>query len=161
MFQKPTVDDAKLILELYDLRREAEMRKARQWWTAEFFPQSADEFLQAMLGLGTQESSTQESNWLRQVISYWGLAASFVLRDLLHEELFLEPSFSGEMFLILAKVQPFLPELREKMGDPHLLRNIEDVATRTEWGRNRLEFLAKRVEMLRQRKAAKKSTQSA
>jgi hypothetical protein len=152
MFQKPTVDDAKLILELYDLRREAEMRKARQWWAAEFFPQSADEFLQAMMG------GAQESNWLRQVISYWGLAASFVLRDLLHEELFLEPAFSGEMFLILAKVHPFLEELREKMGDPHIFRNIEDVATRTEWGRNRVQFSIKRVEMLRQRKAERKAS---
>jgi hypothetical protein len=152
MFQKPTVDDAKLILKLYDLRREAEMRKARQWWAAEFFPQSADEFLQAMMG------GAQESNWLRQVISYWGLAASFVLRDLLHEELFLEPAFSGEMFLILAKVHPFLEELREKMGDPHIFRNIEDVATRTEWGRNRVQFSIKRVETLRQRKAERKAS---
>ncbi len=149
MFQKPTVDDAKLILELYDLRREAEIRKARNWWTAEFFPQSADEFLQVMW------SGTQESNWLRQVISYWGLAASLVLRDLLHEELFLEPAFSGEMFLIFAKVQPFLPELREKIGDAHIFRNIEDVATRTESGRHRLELLSKRVEVMRQRKAAR------
>jgi hypothetical protein len=146
MFQKPTVDDAKLILELYDLRREAEMRKARQWWTAEFFPQSADEFMQVMF-------SQPEGNWLRQVMSYWSLASSFVLREVLHEELFLEPSFSGEMFIILAKVQPFLGDLREKMGDPHILKNIEDVANRTEWGRNRLQFLAKRVEVMRQKKA--------
>ncbi len=151
MFQKPTVDDAKLVLELYDLRREAEMRKARHWWTAEFFPQSADEFMQVMF-------SGQEGNWLRQVISYWGLAASFVLRDLLHEELFLEPAFSGEMFLILAKVHPFLGELREKMGDPHIFRNIEDVASRTEWGRNRLQFVIKRVEVLRQRRVAQKAS---
>jgi hypothetical protein len=152
MFQKPTVDDAKLILELYDLRREAEMRKARNWWAAEFFPQSADDFLQAM------SSGTQESSWLRQVISYWGLAASFVLRDLLHEELFLEPAFSGEMFLILAKVKPFLPELREKVGDPQFLRNVEEVAARTESGRNRLEFSSKRVELMRQRKAERKAS---
>jgi hypothetical protein len=151
MFQKPTVDDAKLVLELYDLRREAEMRKARHWWTAEFFPQSADEFMQVMF-------SGQEGNWLRQVISYWGLAASFVLRDLLHEELFLEPAFSGEMFLILAKVHPFLNELREKMGDPHIFRNIEDVAGRTEWGRNRLQFVIKRVEVMRQRRAAQQAS---
>jgi len=151
MFQKPTVDDAKLILELYDLRREAEMRKARHWWTAEFFPQSADEFLQVMWG-------APEGGWLRQVISYWGLAASFVLRDLLHEELFLEPAFSGEMFIILAKVQPFLQELRDKIGDPHIFRNIEDVANRTEWGRNRLQFMIKRVDALRQKKVDRRSS---
>ena len=38
MAKKPTVDDARLILELYDLKREAEMRKARQWWVASFGP---------------------------------------------------------------------------------------------------------------------------
>lgn len=38
MSKKPTTADAQLILQLYDLRREAEMRKARNWWAAEFFP---------------------------------------------------------------------------------------------------------------------------
>ena len=32
MAKKPTAADAQLILQLYDLRREAEMRKARNWW---------------------------------------------------------------------------------------------------------------------------------
>lgn len=149
MFQKPTIDDAKLILELYDLRRESEMRKARHWWAADFFPQNADDFLAVLWAM-----NSQQNNYLRQVIGYWGLAASFVLRDLLHEELFLEPAFSGEMFLILAKVHPFLAELREKMGDIHIFKNIEDVATRTEWGRNRLQFMLKRVEVMRQKRAA-------
>jgi hypothetical protein len=149
MFQKPTIDDAKLILELYDLRREPEMRKARHWWAADFFPQNADDFLTVLWAM-----NSQQNNYLRQVIGYWGLAASFVLRDLLHEELFLEPAFSGEMFLILAKVHPFLGELREKMGDIHIFKNIEDVATRTEWGRNRLQFMLKRVETMRQKRAA-------
>ncbi|MGA8431797.1 MAG: hypothetical protein WB729_18380 [Candidatus Sulfotelmatobacter sp.] len=153
MFQKPTVDDAKLILELYELRRESEMRKARTWWAAEFFPQNADDFLSVMWSMGSPHN-----HWLRQVVSYWGLAASFVLRDLLHEELFLEPAFSGEMFLILAKVHPFLQDLREKMGDPHIFRNIEDVATRTEWGRNRLQFMLKRVETMRQKRAAQSAS---
>ena len=63
---------------------------------------------------------TPENNWLRQVSGYWGMAASFVLQGALNEELFLQPAVSGEMFLSLAKVHPFLKELREKMGDPHM-----------------------------------------
>ena len=39
MSKKATAADAQLILQLYDLRREAEMRKARAWWLAEFWPQ--------------------------------------------------------------------------------------------------------------------------
>ena len=50
MSKKPTIADAQLILQLYDLRREAEMRKARNWWGGEFFPQSADDFLKVVVG---------------------------------------------------------------------------------------------------------------
>jgi len=152
MAKKPTVADAQLILQLYDLRRETEMRKARQWWGAEFFPQSADEFLRV-----SQAAGTQESNWLRQALGYWGMTASFVLKGVLNEELFLEPAFSGEMFLIFAKVQPILKELREKLGDPQAFHNLEEVATRTKYGRDRLQLLAKRVEMMRQKKAERQA----
>jgi len=36
MSKKATAADAQLIMQLYDLRREAEMRKARSWWVGEF-----------------------------------------------------------------------------------------------------------------------------
>jgi hypothetical protein len=148
MAKKPTVADAQLIIQLYDLRREAEMRKARHWWGAEFFPQSADDFLRV-----SQTPGTQENNWLRQALGYWGMTASFVLKGVLNEELFLEPAFSGEMFLMFVKLQPILKELREKLGDPRAFHNLEEVATRTKYGRERLQLLAKRVEMMRQKKA--------
>jgi len=153
MAKKPTIADAELILKLYDLRREAEMRKARNWWAAEFFPQSVDDVMKVAFVMGTQES-----NWLRQVAGYWNMAASFVLLGALNEDLFLQPSVSGEMFLIFAKVHPFLKELREQVGDPHLFLNIEKVITRTKWGRDRLQFMLKRVEMLRQRRAERKAS---
>ena len=153
MAKKPTVADAELILKLYDLRREAEMRKARHWWAAEFFPQSADDFLKVSGAMGTQEN-----NWLRQVLGYWGIAASFVLQGVLNEDLFLQPAFSGEMFLIFAKVQPFLKDLRKQLNDPHAIRNLELVATRTKFGRERLQLLTKRVEILRQKWAERKAS---
>jgi hypothetical protein len=147
MSKKPTSADAQLILQLYDLRREAEMRKARNWWAAEFFPQSADDVMKVAF-----IASAPENNWFRQVAGYWNMAASFVLLGALNEQLFLQPSVSGEMFLIFAKVHPFLKELREKVGDPQLFLNIEKVITRTKWGRDRLQFMLKRVEALRQRR---------
>ena len=55
MAKKPTTSDAHLILELYDLRREAEMRKARNWFAGQFFPQSADDFLKVAWAIGTQD----------------------------------------------------------------------------------------------------------
>jgi len=45
MPKKVTHADAQLILQLYDLRREAEMRKARNWVATQFWPQSADDYI--------------------------------------------------------------------------------------------------------------------
>ena len=149
MARKPTVADAQLIAQLYDLRREPEMRKARNWWGGQFFPDSADDFLKIAWAVGTQEN-----NWLRQVSGYWGMVASFVNHGALNEELFLAPGFSGEMFLIYAKVHPFLKELREKLNDPNAWKDVETCVKRTKWGRERLQFMIKRVAAIRERSKA-------
>src|SRR6202167_5176257 len=109
MSRKPTSADAQLILQLYELRREAEMRKARTWWFTGFWPRNADDFMKVAFSPGTPEN-----NWLRQVSGYWSMAASFVLHGVLSADLFLQPAVSGEMFIVLAKVYPFLKDLREK-----------------------------------------------
>ncbi len=140
MPKKPTPADATLILTLYDLRREAEIRKARNWWLADFWPESADDFIKVAQAVGTQEN-----NWLRQVPGYWELAASLVLHGTVSEPLFLEPAFSGEMFFIFAKVHPFLKDLRAKMQSPHLLANVEKVITKSKAGRERLQFVEQRL----------------
>ena len=147
MGKKASAKDAEIILKLYELRREPELRKARNWWLWEFSPRTADDFLKVANAAGSQEN-----NWLRQGASYWGMAASFVLQGVLDEDLFLRPACSGEMFFILAKVYPLLGELREKLGDPEVFRDVEKVATSTKWGRERLKFVLKRIETLREKK---------
>ena len=153
MPKKPTVADAQLVVQLYDLRRESEMRKARAWWTTEFFPETADDFLKVSSALGTQENA-----WLRQVSGYWGMVSSFVNNGVLNERLFLTPGFSGELFLIYAKIHPFMGELRQKLNDPQALKEIETAVTRTQWGRDRLEFMMKRVASLREKRKAASSS---
>jgi hypothetical protein len=152
MSKKATAVDAQLVLQLYDLRREAEMRKARNWWVVEFWPESADEFMKI---IGTPGS--QENNWMRQVGGYWSMAAALVLHGALNEELFIQPAVSGEMFLLFAKSQPFLKEVREKLGDPHLFGNIEKVIMNSKFGRERLKFTLKRIETQRAKRAGKAS----
>jgi hypothetical protein len=154
MAKKATAHDAQLILKLYDLRREAEMRKARHWLTAEFWPQSADDFLKVANAFPGQENA-----WMRQVGGYWDMASSLVLHGALDEELFLQPGFSGEMFFIFAKIHPFLKEIREKMNNPDAFANIERVATGSKLARKRLERVSKNVENRRKAltKPAKKS----
>lgn len=156
MAKKPTTADAHLILELYDLRREAEMRKARAWWAGEFFPENADDFIKVAWAMGTPENA-----WLRQVSGYWGIVTSFVNAGILNEELFLQPGFSGELFLIYAKIHPFVKDLRKKLNDPNVFLEVEKAVTHSKWGKKRLEFMMTRVATMRQRVAeAKKASSS-
>ncbi len=120
MAKKPTATDAEIILKLYDLRRETEIRRARNWWLTQFWPESAEDIVKIATALGTQEN-----NWLRQVGGYWEMAASLAVHGTVNADLFLEPSFSGEMFFFYAKFRPFLKDLREKMQSPTLFRNVE------------------------------------
>jgi hypothetical protein len=150
MAKKASATDAQLILKLYELRREAEMRKARHWMLVEFSSRTADDFLKVVSALGTQEN-----NWLRQAWGYWGMAASFVLQGALGERLFLQPSVSGGMFVMFGKVYPFLKELREKLDDPEAFGDVETVIMRTKWGRDGLKFIMKRIEMWREKTANK------
>ena len=148
MPKKPTAEDAQIIMRLYDLRREAEMRKARGWF-AGFVPRNAEDVVQVINAVNPQENA-----WFRQVSSYWDMAASFVLRGALNQELFVDNS--GEMFFVLGKIYPFLKEIREKTKTPYLQR-IEKVATRTKGARERLQLMVKRAEARRAAAAAKAS----
>jgi hypothetical protein len=139
----PTHADCELILKLYETRREPEIRKARQWWAATFWPESADEVLKIMRSMGTQENA-----WLRQVLGYWSMASSFVSHGVLNEDLFFEPSFSGEMFVIYAKLEPYLQELREKLQNPRLLGNLEKLIQSPK-GQERYKITSRSVENMR------------
>lgn len=153
MAKKATTQDGLLMLQLYDLRREAEIRKARNWWAVDFWPQDADDLMKIINAF-----ASQENNWFRQVAGYWDMAASLVLQGALHEELFLQPGCSGEMFFLFAKIQPFLRELRQKMNNPDAWSNIEKVATGSKLARKRLERVSASVATRRKQmaKAAKK-----
>ena len=147
MPKKPTIEDARLILELYDLRREAELRKARQWWLNTFWPKSAEDFIKVATAMGTEEN-----NWLRQVGGYWSIAVSFVLNGVVSEKLFFQVSFCGEMYFIFAKVRPLLPEIREKMKNPELFQNLEKAILGSKIGREQFAKVEARVNAMRQQK---------
>jgi hypothetical protein len=145
MSKKPTTADAQVILQLYDLRREPEMRKARAWWLGEFWPGTVEDYLKVSSAMGTQEN-----NWMRQVSGYWEMAASLAVHGAVSSDLFLEPSFSGEMFFLFAKLNPFLKELREK-ASPTMLRNVEQLIKSTKFSR---EFLRRTEAILAARRKA-------
>jgi len=102
-----TAADGELILKLYELRTETVMRQARAWITGEFWPTTADEFFVVQNDFGSEKSC-----WLRQVVTYWEMAASLVLHGALSADLFVD--CNSEPFFILAKFAPFLPEIHVK-----------------------------------------------
>ena len=138
-----TPTDADLIMKLYDLRREPELRKARNWWLG-FWPNSVDDILKVASALGTQENA-----WMRQVGGYWEMAASFVLHGALNREMFMEGSVSGEMFVFFGKIEPFLKDLREKMQNPNIFGNVEKVIMTSQGAPERLKQTQERLATLR------------
>ncbi len=132
--------DARLIVQLDRLREEAEMRKARRWWRDEFWPRTAADYLKIEMAHGAQQNK-----WLRQVATYWGMAASFVLDGTLSEKAFLRPEFSGEMFAMFAKIQPFLKQLRARTQNPEFMANVEQLILNSKEARDRLREASKRI----------------
>ena len=138
---KPTATDAELILKLYEIRREARMRDARDYFTFKFFPSSYDDIVKIMSARGSDENA-----FVRQVTSYWEMAAAFVVQGALNGDLFFETT--GEMWMVYAKVKPFLPQIRKDMS-PTYFSNVEKVAEGTEAARQRVEMLTKRIEAMK------------
>ncbi len=137
MSRDASYEDAKLILELYDLRREAEMRKARNFF-AQFSPESADDVIKTVYSFNAPESA-----WVRQVLSYWEMTASLINRGVLHEGL--AEDNLGEMWFIYAKFKPFLKDLREKMKTPNFLQAVEKFVEGTPERRQRVQEMVIRL----------------
>lgn len=147
--RKPTHADAHLALKLYDLRREAEMRKARNFMVLDFHPRSAQDVVDVINAFGSQENA-----WFRQWNGYWEMAATLVSRDLLHPDLFY--ASSGEPYLVFAKIGPFIAEVRRAIESPGFLAELEKTVNATQAGRDRLALMHKRVAAMRARASAAK-----
>jgi hypothetical protein len=129
-------ESADLILKLYDLRRELVMREARNWMIT-FMPESNSDVMQAMI-------NPASSAYYRMVTTYWDMAASLVLHGAIDEEMFNDAA--GEHIVVFSKVEPFLQEIRETMGSPRVLINLEELIMRLPDAKERL---AKTREMMK------------
>ncbi|NOT48240.1 MAG: hypothetical protein HOP17_10895 [Acidobacteria bacterium] len=130
------VESADLILKLYDLRREETMRKARNWIFT-FNPKTAEEYGKTMM-------DPEVGGYLRMVTSYWDMAATLVSHGAIDADMFNETA--GEHFMIFAKIEPFLADLREQWQMPEAFKNLEKVVLESPNGKERL---AKTQEWLR------------
>lgn len=130
METKPTHEQAQLHLQVYDQRREALLRQARDWFFKNYFVNTLDDWMR-IAGPGT-ESGTRAM----MVLSYWDQACALLNYGLLHEDLFFETS--GEFFGVWERVKPVVPKARELFVNKDFLAHMEKAAGRYEaWSERR------------------------
>jgi len=148
MPNKPNANDAQLILQLYNLRREPVMRVARKFMVSEFWPQNYDEFKAVLTAYGTEPNA-----WFRQVLTYWNMAAAMVLQGAVNEELFF--ATNGEPYFLWAKFGEYLPQARKDQIDPEFLLHLEKLTSKPA-AKKRIKGLQARLEARRAQAAAAK-----
>ena len=130
MATKPTHNQAQLHLQVYDLRREARLRQARDWFFKNYVVETFDDAMR-IAAPGTEGGALA-----MMVIGYWEQACALLNYGLLHEDLFFETS--GEFFGVWERVKPIVAEARERFVHKQFLANMERAATRFEaWMENR------------------------
>jgi hypothetical protein len=152
--KKPTHEQGQLQLQIYDLRREAKLRQARDWFSQSFFVDSFEDF-QRVAPFGSQEGT-----YVFMILGYWEQACAFLNKGLLHEELFFETS--GEFFGVWERVKPAVAKMREMFHMKLFLGNVEQAALRYEkWMKKTspgaLEAMRQWTQQMRAEKAKKAS----
>lgn len=116
--------DVDLMLRLYDLRREPQLRRARNWYLDNFYPASVDEIEQKY------PHGSHGETYIRMVLSYWDMVASILNRGLVDQTMFFENN--GEMWVVWDRIRHLVPIWRSAHRNPTLFRNLEDVCKRFE-----------------------------
>ncbi|HKZ80409.1 MAG TPA: hypothetical protein VJ124_19190 [Pyrinomonadaceae bacterium] len=154
MDTKPTHEQAQLHLQVYDLRREARLRQARDWFQQNYNAATFDEAMRIAA------PGTENGTFVGMVIGYWEQACALLNYGLLHEDLFFETS--GEFFGVWELLKPVVPQFRERFKDQHLLANLEKAAQRYEaWSERRspghVAAMRQMIQQERSKPAAKAS----
>ena len=110
-------ESAELILKLYDLRREAKMREARNWMFS-FNPTSAEDIGKTMM-------DPEVGPYLRMVLSYWDMAAALVNHGAIDADMFHDTA--GEHIGVYSKIQPFIADLRKEWDMPEAFLHLEKI----------------------------------
>lgn len=119
-----TYDEVNLMLRLYELRREAQLRSARSWFVENFHADSPEEVMQKY------PQGSQENTYIRMVVSYWEMVAGIANRGLIQDELFFENN--GEMWIVWERIKAIAPIMRAAFKNPFLFSSIEEACKRLE-----------------------------
>ena len=132
-----SIQQAELILHLYELRRETVMREARYYVCGAFMPASAREFIEIVSAGG------KNTAFILQVYGYWDMVAAFVEHGALDATLVYNTC--QEMYFQYAKIQPYLAEFRKKMDLPEWLISVERLIEGSKAGRKRLATMKRNL----------------
>lgn len=113
MARKPTHADAELLLRLYEIRRDPELRQARKWFLTDF-PKDARwaDIKSRYL------SHSKEDRWFRMAISYWEMVGTLVNRGVLHPELFFD--HTGEDVVTWQRCEAWIADARADIRPTYL-----------------------------------------
>jgi hypothetical protein len=131
------IQQAELLLKLYELRREAVMRQARGLVGGGFLPSSADDLVAQV------SSGNQHSGFILQVYGYWDMVSGFVIHGALSEPIVYDTC--QEMYFQYSKIRPYLDGFREKMNLPEWRRSLQSVAECSEQSRARVKVMRENV----------------
>lgn len=131
----PDHHDATIVLQLYDLRREAIMRESRAAIYSKFRPASVEEATAVL------KPDHPLNAALRQVVGYWEMVYGMLKWGILHADFALESC--GEGLVLFAKVEPYLDAIRAQKTGVQFV-NSEWAATQTEAGQRLMERLRPR-----------------
>ena len=115
-------DEVNLMLRLYELRREPQLRQARAWFVEHFHPTSPEEMMEKY------PQGSQENTFIRMVTSYWDMVASIVNRGMINDDLFFESN--GEIWVVWDRMHSIVPTWRAAFKNPHLFAGIEATCKR-------------------------------
>jgi hypothetical protein len=121
---KPTYEQAQLHLQVFEQRREARLRQARDWFFKNYYADTMDEAMR-IAAPGTEGGTN-----FMMVCGYWEQACALLNYGLLHEDLFFETS--GEFFGVWERLKPTIAEGRQRWANRQFLANLEKAASRYE-----------------------------
>jgi hypothetical protein len=124
METKPTHEQAQLQLQLFEQRREAKLRQARDWYFKNYLAETFDDSMRIAA------PGTEGGTFVMMVWSYWDQACALLNYGLLHEDLFFETN--GEFYGVWEAAKAAIPEGRKRFQNPFFLENLEKAAKRFE-----------------------------
>jgi hypothetical protein len=124
MATTPTHEQAQLHLQVYEQRREARLRQARDWFFKNYHVETIDDAMRIAA------PGTENGAFVGMVLSYWEQACALLNYGLLHEDLFFETS--GEFFGVWELAKTVVPQARERFKMNGYLAHMEKAAQRYE-----------------------------